>query len=126
MFQIIKLALQVFMKPYLLAEKDSCRKFFQNLIVLVKPAAAASKTKIDDKIVAHLETIVDNDVLFDFFFKLVRDQFESDAILFESPDESAIAKLCNEAEKGSPEAISPMVIVAIVTQIISLINALKK
>lgn len=126
MFQIIKLALQVFMKPYSLGDKDSCRKFLENILALVKPAVLASKTEVDEKIIVHLETIVKNDMLFEYFYNLVRDQFESDVVLFETPDESSLSLLCHEASKESPESISILSIVAFVTQIIELINILKK
>lgn len=126
MFQIIRFALQICLKQYSLGDKASCRKFVENLLKLIKPAATASKTKIDDKIIAHLETIVKNDVLFDYFYNLIRDHFESEVVLFESPDESAIALLCEKAAKDSPQTINPMIIVALVSQIIALVNSLKK
>lgn len=126
MFQIIKLALQIFMKPYSLSDKASCRKFLENILTLIKPAAVASKTELDDKIITHIETILKNDVLFDYFYNLVCDQFESEFVLFEAPDESSLSQLCCNAAKESSESISVLTIVAIVTQIIELINALKK
>lgn len=126
MFPIIRFAMQICLKQYSLGDKDSCRKFFENLLSLIKPAAAASKTELDDKILAHLDLILKNDTLFGFFYNLVREQFESETLIFESPEESAIALMCEQASEESAKAISPLVIVSIITQIIALINSMKK
>jgi hypothetical protein len=126
MFKIIQLALQVVFKPYMLSDKASCKKFIENILSLVKPIAGQSKTEIDDKIVQHLEYILKTEALFDWFYQLVVDQFSTEEVIFESVDDSFVVETLNSSNEPVPEAISPIVIISLVTQIISLINALKK
>ncbi|MCL2120462.1 MAG: hypothetical protein FWH27_18775 [Planctomycetaceae bacterium] len=75
----------------------------------------------------HLEYILKTDALFDYFFKLISDQFATNAIIFEDVNESEVIALVEQSSpEPLPEAINPVLIVSLVTQIISLINALKK
>lgn len=127
MFKLIRLAMQVFLKPYSLDDKTSCKKFFENLIALVKPLAAQTKTELDDKLIQQLEYILKTDALFDWFYKILVDQFSTNEVVFEDVAESEVVALLEQAApEPTPEAISPLVIISLVTQIISLINALKK
>jgi hypothetical protein len=132
MFTLIKLAFHVVFKPYSLNDKTSCRKFLENILTLIKPLAAANKITIDDTLLNQLEKILANDALFDYFFDLVKDQISNKEVLFESADESAIVSLCEmsnaRAKTGEnmPEAINPVLVISLVTQIISLINAMKQ
>ena len=127
MFPLIRLALQAIVKPYSLGDQASCKKFLENLLALVQPLAAQTKTELDDKIIQHLEYILKTDALFDYFYKLISDQFSTNAIIFEDVNESEVITLVEQASpEPLPEAISPVLILSLVTQIISLINALKK
>jgi len=125
MFPLIRLALQVVLKTNFLGNKDSCKKFLLNLLALVKPLAVQTKTTLDDKIVQHLEYILKTDAFFDWFYKLISDQFATNEIIFEEVNESEVTAIVQTAEP-LPEAISPILIISLVTQIISLINAIKK
>ena len=125
MFKILRIAFQVVFKPYSLNDKATCKKFVENILALIKPLAAQSKTEIDDSIIQHLEYILKTDTLFDWFYQLVIDQFSTDEVVFESVDDSFVVEALNASQEQEPEAISPIVIVSLVTQIISLINAIK-
>jgi hypothetical protein len=93
----------------------------------VKPLVAQTKTELDDKIIQHLEYILKTDALFDYFYKLISDQFATDEIIFEDVKESEVIALFEQSSSEAlPEVINPLLIVSLVTQIISLINALKK
>ena len=126
MFPLIRLALQVAFNPNSLGDKASCKKFLTNLLALIKPLAAQTKTDLDDKILQHLEYILKTDALFDYFFKLISDQFAANEIIFEDVNESEVTALVEQTAEPLPEAINPVLIISLVTQIISLINALKK
>ncbi|MCL2349018.1 MAG: hypothetical protein FWC50_12265 [Planctomycetaceae bacterium] len=127
MFQLIRLAMQVFLKPYSLGDKASCKKFLENLIALVKPLTAQTKTDLDDRILQHLEYILKNDALFDWFYKLIADQFSTSEIVFEGVNDAELIAIVEQSSpEPMPEMINPILIVSLVTQIISLINAIKK
>ena len=97
-----------------------------NLFAIVKPLAAHTKTELDDKILQHLEYILKTDALFDYFYKLISDQLSTDAVIFEEVNETEVVSLVEQsASEPLPEAINPLLIVSLVTQIISLINAIK-
>ena len=126
MFPLIRLVLQVTLKPHLLTDKASCKKFLLNLLDLAKPLAAKTKTELDDKVVHHLEYILKTDALFEYFYKLIADQFATNEIIFEDVNESEVNAIVEQSAEQLPEAINPIVIVSLVVQIISLINAIKK
>ena len=127
MFPLIRLAMQVFLKPYSLGDKASCKKFLENLIALVKPLTAQTKTDLDDRILQHLEYILKNDALFDWFYKLIADQFSTSEIVFEDVNDAELIAIVEQSSpEPMPEMINPILIVSLVTQIISLINAIKK
>ena len=126
MFPLIRLALQVALKPHSLSDKTSCKTLLSNLLAVVKPMAAQTKTELDDKILQHLEYILKTDALFDYFYKLIADQFSTDAVIFEDVNEAEVVSLVEQSSSEPlPEAINPLLIVSLVTQIISLINAIK-
>jgi hypothetical protein len=127
MFTLMKLALQVVFKPYSLGEKAPCRKFLENVLTLVKPMAAQTKTDLDDRILRQIEYILENDALFGYFYKLISDQFATGEIVFGDVNESEVTALIEQSPpEALPEAVSPILIVSLVTQIISLINAVKQ
>jgi hypothetical protein len=115
------------MKSYSLGDITSCKKFLTDLLALVKPLAAQTKTELDDKIIQHLEYILKTDALFEYFYKLIADQFATDEIIFEEANESEVIALVEQSSSEAlPEAINPILIVSLVTQIIALINAIKQ
>jgi len=129
MFDILKLAMMAALKPHNLTDKGSCKKFLLDLVSLVGPLAQKTGIKLDDMIFKHLEFVLNNDLLFDYVYKLVSSQFLAEEVLFESADEDTILELCENTVPNNteyPEAINPVVIVSLVTQIISIINSLKK
>jgi len=127
MFKLIRLAMQVFLKPYSLGDKASCKKFLENLIALVKPLVTQTKTDLDDKILQHLEYILKTDALFDWFYKLIFDQLSTESVVFEDVNEAELVSIVKQSSpEPMPEMINPVLIVSLVMQIISLINAIKK
>jgi len=126
MFPLIRLALQAIVKPYSLGDQASCKMFLLNLLALIKPLAAQTKTDLDDRIIQHLEYILKTDVLFDYFYKLVADQFSINDIIFEDVNEAEVLDILEQTPEPLPEAINPILVVSLVAQIISLINSLKK
>jgi hypothetical protein len=132
MFTLMKLALQVVFKPYSLGEKASCRKFLENVLTLVKPMAKANNISMDDAIIVQVERILASDALFDYFYQLIADQFSTNEVLFESADEETVITLCENVNSARqtgenlPESVNPILVISIATQLISLINALKK
>jgi len=126
MFPLIRFTLRAFLKTYSLGDKASCKKFLTDLLALAKPLAAQTKTKLDDMILQHLEYILKVDALFDYFYKLISDQFATDEIIFEEVNEAEVTAIVEQsAAEPLPEAINPVVIISLVTQIISLINLIK-
>ena len=127
MFPLIRLAMQVILQPQSLGDKASCKKFVIDLLAVVKPLAAKTKTELDDKLLQQLEYILKTDALFDYFYKLISVQFATNEIIFEEANEAEVLTIVEQsAAKTLPEAINPLLIVSLVTQIISLINALKR
>ena len=127
MFPLIRLAMQVIFQPHSLTDKDSCKKFLTNLLAVVKPLAAKTKTDLDDRLLQQLEHILKTDALFDYFYKLISDQFATNEIIFEEANEAEVLTIVEQSAAGTlPEAINPILIVSLITQIISLINAMKR
>ena len=128
MLNILKLAAQVALKPYNLTDKNSYKEFLLNLVSLVTPLAQKTRVSLDDVLLKHLKIILNNDLLFDYVYTLVRHQLQTEEILFESMDEDVILELCENAVSNNtefPEAINPIVIVSLISQIISIINSIK-
>ena len=127
MFPLIRLAMQVIFQPQSLGDKASCKKFLTNLLALVKPLAAQTKTDLDDRLIQQLEYILKTDALFDYFYKLISDQFATNEIIFEEANEAEVLAIVEQsASEPLPEAINPVLVISLITQIISLINALKR
>jgi len=129
MFNILKLATQIALKPYNLTDKESYKKFLLDLIAIVTPLAQKSKTSLDDLFLKHLTFILNNDALFEYVYSLVSHQLQTPEILLESVSEEMIMELCENtvpANAEYPESINPVVIVSLISQIIAIINTLKK
>ena len=103
-----------------------------------KPLAAKTETRLVGKILKHLEFVLNNDALFDYVYRLIADQLQTEEILFESAVEETILKLCKQGQnhpeglrtnrthkEDNPEVINPVLIISLVTQIISIINTIK-
>ena len=138
MFPLLKLACLVLLKPYKVTDKESCRKFLFDMIPLIKPLAAKTETKLDDELLKHLTFVLNNDALFDYVYRLIFDQLQTEEILFESAVEGTVLELCIQGKnhpeglrahrthgEDNPETINPIVIISLVTQLISLINTMK-
>jgi hypothetical protein len=126
MFHLLTLATRILLSPYKITDKASWRTFLFRFISLVKTRAAETRTKIDDVFLNHVEFIVRNDALFDYIYRVIFEQFQTEEIPFESAEEKTIVKLIENAPTTeSPEAIDPVVIVSLITQIISFINTIK-
>jgi hypothetical protein len=128
MFQILKLASQVLLNPYKIVDKASCRTFLIEFVLLVRTFAAKSETQLDDAMLKVIEIILNNDALFDYVFQLISDQFQTNEILFESADEKTIVELIEKIELTEiqfPEAINPVLVISLISQIISIINIVK-
>ena len=128
MFNISKLAALAALKPYNLTDKDSYKKFLSDLVALVQPLAQKNGVKLDNTYWKHLEFILSNDFLFNYVYTQAFHQLQTKEILFESADENTILELCENAVPNnteSPELISPIVIISVISQIISVINAIK-
>lgn len=127
MFRILRLAFQVLLKKHSLADKGGMKKFLLDLIAVVKPLAASSETKIDDKLIENLEFILTNEELYDYFYNLIKDQFSTDDAIFESINEDVIVDAMNEQAllDDLPEGVNPATVLAIISQLISIINWIK-
>lgn len=127
MFPFLRFAMQVLLKKHSLQNPEDCRRFLRDLLSFLKPLADSSETKIDDKLLESLEFLLANDNLYEYFYRLVKSQFSSDEILFESVDEKLIVKCLNEniVTDSRPEAIGPVAIISLITQVLVLINSLK-
>jgi hypothetical protein len=128
MFNLLKLSALVLLKSHKITDAHSCRIFLRELILLAQPLAAQTKTPLDDVLLKHIEFVVNNETLFEYVYRLLYGQFQTDEILFESAEEETIIGLIQNRRSGdrkSPEAINPLVIVSLVSQIIDLINAIK-
>ncbi len=128
MFDFLKLAAQIVLKPFALDDKESAKKFLLDLINGIKPLAASNRIKLDDALLKHLQFVLNNDALFGYVYNLILDQLRTADILFESADEDTILELCENTVPDHaeyPEAINPVLIISFVTQIVSIINAIK-
>ena len=116
--------------------------------LLIKQLAALVpvKHKVTDKkscraflveVSKHIKFILNNDALFDYVYRLISDQLQTEDILFESVNEETVIELCkcqNHPEglrtgrtngQDNPEVINPVLIISLISQIISVINAMK-
>lgn len=127
MFRILRFALQVLLKKHSLADKGGMRKFLLDLIAMVKPLAESSETKIDDKLIENLEFILSSEELYDYFYKLIKDQFSTDDAIFESANDDVIVGAMNEcaSQENMPQGVNPATVLAIISHLISIINWIK-
>lgn len=128
MFHFFQLTAQVLLKPYQITDAASCRAFLAELVLLVRSRAAETKTQIDDTVLNGIEFVLHNKVLFEYVYRVILEQLQTPEILFESADENTIVELVESAASNntkSSEAIEPILILSLVTQIISFINTIK-
>lgn len=127
MFTLLRLAFQVLLKKHSLAEKGGMKKFLLDLLAIVKPLAVSSETKIDDKLIENLEFILTNEELYDYFYNLIRDQFSTDDVIFESVnDELVVGAMNTQASlENLPQGVNPATVLAMISHLISIINWIK-
>ena len=126
MFSFISNQLRSFLGQFSVTDKKSCQKFFQKLLPFIESAAKATGTELDDTLLRHIKAIIENDILFDYFYNLIREQFQNPEILCQAPLDAEIENLCEKASRTEAEAISPMVILSFMLKILNMINTLKK
>lgn len=128
MFTFLRFALQVTLKKYTLDGQENCRKFLAELISVLKPLSELSSTKLDDKLIEQFEYILANDGLYEYFYQLIKTQFSTDEVLFESVIEEPVLKSIQDdnAETPLPESINPAAIIHLITQILLMINSMKQ
>jgi hypothetical protein len=129
MFNLLKLAALVLLKSQNVTDTNSCRTFLRKQVLMLKGLAAETKTPLDDVHLRHFEFVLHCDALFEYAYRLIFDQLQTEEILFESADEGTIAELLGKAVPvngtKSPEAIDPIVIMTLITRILSFINTIK-
>ena len=128
MFHLLKSTIQVLLNHYHVGDKNSCRSFLLERVLLIKSFALKTETKLDDTLLKYIEIILNNDVVFDYVYFLIMNHLQTDEILFESVNESAIVEVIEKSAPGTaefPEAVNPAVIISLITQIVSIINTIK-
>lgn len=127
MFTFLRFALQVTLKKYSLDGQENCRRFLTELISVLKPLSELSSTKLDDKMIEQFEYILANDELYEYFYNLIKTQFSTDDVIFESVIEEDVIKGLHDNDSGEPlpESINPAAIIHLITQILLMINSLK-
>ena len=124
MFPLLTLATQVLANAHNLTDKDSWRNFLKELAFLIRTRAMESKIRLDETELKHIEFTLNNHAMFDCVYRLIAEQLQTPEILFESADDDALLESIENA-MPTPEAIDPILIVSLVSQIISLINTIK-
>jgi len=124
MFPLLTLTAQVLLNLQKITDKASWQVFLNEIVALVKTRAAETKTKLDETELRHIEFTLNNHAMFDCVYRLIAEQLQTPEILFESADEEALLESVEKATPA-PEAIDPVLIVSLVSQIISLINTIK-
>ena len=128
MFTLLKLSAMVLLKTHKITDKNSCRVFLHEWILLTKSLAAETETQVDDAILQRIEFIISSDALYAYIYQLIFEQFQTPEILFEPADAEAVSEFVEKAEQdktGLPKAVNPAVIVSLITKFISIINAIK-
>ena len=139
MFTLLTLATQVLTNAYKITDKASWRAFLLELVSLIQSRALETGIALNDAELKHIKFALHNEALFDYVYRQISEQFQTEEILFESADENAITELCNrvgnmptttrrrsDGARNEPEAINPALIIAMVSQIISIINTIKQ
>ena len=125
MFHLLTLTLQVLLRQYRIVDKASCRAVLHELVSLVQTHASESGLPLDDVALRHIKFTLNNDAVFGYVYRLIAGQFQTEEILFEMADEDAIAELAEDVAAHTAETIDPVLIVSLVSQIVSIINAIK-
>ena len=125
MFTLLTLTSQVLLNVHRITDEASWRAFLKEIVLLAKSRATETKTQLDDALVNSVLFVLNSNVLFGYVYRLIHEQCQTEEILFESTDENFIVGLVNDAAENNPEVIDPVVIVSLISQIISVINAIK-
>jgi len=125
MFTLLTLTSQVLANLHKITDEASWRNFLKELVLLVRTRAAETKTPLDDVLMKGIDLMLKNDGLFGYAYWLIYEQCQTSEILFESVYGDTVVGLVEDAVADNPEAIDPVVIIAIVNQIVSLINTIK-
>jgi hypothetical protein len=125
MLTLLTLASQVLLNAHKITDKDSWRNFLKELILLSRTDAMKTKTQLDDVHLNVIETALNNDAMFECAYRTIAEQLQTEEILLESADEDTLLEQFEDAAANNPEVIDPIVIVSLISQIISIINAIK-
>ena len=123
MFDLLTLTSQVLANTHQLTDESSWRAFLKDIVLLAQTRAKETQTVLDDTLVNSVLFMLNSDTMFGYVYRLIAEQFQTPEILFESADEETIAEWVAEAD--NPDAVDPATIVLLVSQIISIINAIK-
>ena len=127
MFTLLTLVAQVLANAHQLTDADSWRNALKEFVLLIRTRAMDIRTKtgLDDAPLMEIEFVLNNDDLFRHVYRTVAEQLQTEEIMFESVDEEIVTLLVEDAAAKNPEVIDPVVIVSLITQIVSIINAIK-
>ena len=125
MFTLFTLVAQVLANAHKLTDADSWRAFLKEHILFIRTRAKDTDPQLNDVRLNDIEFVLNDDGLFEYAYGRIVDQCQTPEILVESADEDAIIGLVEKATENNPEVVDPVVIVSLITQIISVINAIK-
>jgi len=125
MFTLLTLAAQVLANAHKLTDADSWRNALKEFVLLIRTRVMNTQTGLDDAPLKEIEFVLNNDDLFRHVYRTIAEQFQTEEILFESVDEDIVTLLVEDAATKNPEVIDPVVILSLITQIVSMINAIK-
>jgi len=125
MFTLLTLVAQVLANAHQLTNADSWRNALKEFVLLIRTRAMDTKTGLDNAPLKEIEFVLTNDDLFRHVYRTIAEQLQTEEILFESVDEEIVTLLVEDAAAKNPEVIDPVVIVSLITQIVSIINAIK-
>ena len=128
MYHFLTLAAQVLLERFKITDEASCRTFLSEFISLIRSRAAETKVQLNPVLMRHVEFILNNNALFTYIYRKISEQLQTPEVLFESADEEGIIGLVGDVASNNPKsakAIDPVVIISLVSQIISVINAIK-
>jgi len=125
MSQLLTLAVQVLLDQYKITDAASCQAFLREFMRLIRARAAQTKVQLNLALMRNIEFVLSNNALFTYIYRTIIEQLQTPEILCESVNDEMIVKLVDETKEQSPEAIDPVVIISLVSQIVSVINAIK-
>jgi len=127
MFTLFTLVAQVLANAHKLTDADSWRNALKEFVLLIRTRARDTKTKtgLDNAPLKEIEFVLNNDDLFRHVYRTIAEQLQTEEILFESVDEEIVTLLVEDAAAKNPEVIDPVVIISLISQIVSIINAIK-